>query len=62
MTDVSFSIIPRAEAAVLHCRSDIDCVLYMKNCPYYRICGPQDICICYKKEEATSNANEITPK
>jgi len=36
-----------------HCHRDIECFLQLKNCPFYRICGPQDICICFKKEEAT---------
>jgi hypothetical protein len=29
---------------------------------FYRVCGPQDICICYRKVEAISKVNENTPK
>jgi hypothetical protein len=62
MTGMSFSMVPRAKANVIHCREDITCFELLKNCPFYRVCGPQDICICYRKEEATPKVNENTLK
>jgi len=58
---MSFSIVPRAEANVINCREDITSFELLKNCPFYRVCGPQDKCICYRKEEATPKINENTP-
>jgi hypothetical protein len=62
MTGISFSMVPRAEANVIRCREDITCFELLKNCPFYRVCGPQDICICYRKEEVAVKVNETTPK
>ena len=44
---VLFPMLPRAEEEVIHCRRDIDCVLFMKHCPYSRACNSQGICVCF---------------
>jgi hypothetical protein len=58
---VTFSMVPRAEAATIHCTRDEDCLILLKNCRYYRVCGPQDTCICYRKGETTPKVDESTP-
>jgi hypothetical protein len=62
MTGISFSMVPRAEADVVHCRRDMECFLFLKNCPYYRVCSPQHICICIGKKYAPPKVYENTTK
>ena len=57
---VTFSMVSRAEVATIHCHANVDCLILLKNCPYYRICGPQDTCICYRKGETNPKVNEST--
>jgi hypothetical protein len=40
MTSMPFSVVPRAEANVIQCRKDITCFELLRNCPFYRVCGP----------------------
>jgi hypothetical protein len=60
---VSFSMLPIADAEVIHCHRDIECVLFMKNCLWVRFCGPKGICVCTgRQKKATPKVNESTPK
>jgi hypothetical protein len=58
MTGVSFSMVPGAQGNGIPCRRDIECFELLKNCPFYRVCGPKNICICYRKEESTLKVNQ----
>jgi hypothetical protein len=62
MIGVLFSMLPSAEADVIHCHRDVTCVLLMDKCMYIRVCGQNGICVCIEKEEATLKVNETTPK
>jgi hypothetical protein len=58
MASVSFSMVTRVEAALGHCRRDIDCAWI--RCKYEKACGRDGTCVCIGKEEATPNVKEIT--
>jgi hypothetical protein len=58
MAGVSFSMVTRVEAALGHCRRDIDCAWI--RCKYEKACGRDGTCVCIGKEEATPNVKEIT--
>ena len=60
MTGVLFSMLPSAEADVIHCQRDVTCQLLMGSCPYIRVCSPKGICVCIGREEATLKFNETT--
>jgi hypothetical protein len=62
ITGVSFSMVPIADAEVIHCHRHVECVMFMTNCPWIRVCTPNGICVCIGKQKATPKVNESTLK